>query len=82
MATDGEGTSGAPPFRRGGRLTACGCPSNRIAVRADSVIIPCSMLAHMELGRINQDLLAEVWLHSPALNQLRRRRTIPLTQLE
>jgi SynChlorMet cassette radical SAM/SPASM protein ScmE len=73
---------GAPAFRDGGRLTACGCPSSRIAVRADGAIVPCSMLAHMELGRINQDRLLDVWRHSAALNQLRRRQTIPLTEFE
>ena len=73
---------GAPAFPNGGRLTACGCPSNKISVRADGAIVPCSMLAHMELGRINQDSLAEIWQHSPALNQLRNRHTIPLTEFE
>jgi len=73
---------GAPAFPNGGRLTGCGCPSSKIAVRADGAIVPCNMLAHMELGRINQDLLLEVWQHSPALNQLRRRPTIPLTEFE
>lgn len=70
---------GAPAFHNGGRLTACGCPSNRISVQADGAIVPCSMLAHSELGRINQDSLAEVWQNSQALNQLRNRQTIPLT---
>jgi Fe-coproporphyrin III synthase len=73
---------GAPAFLNGGRLSACGCTSNKIAVRADGAIVPCSMLAHMELGRINQDLLLEVWRHSLALNELRRRPTIPLTEFE
>ena len=73
---------GAPAFPNGGRLTACGCPSSMISVRADGAIVPCSMLAHMELGRINQDPLLEVWQHSSALNQLRRRHTIPLTEFE
>ncbi len=72
----------APAFHNGGRLTACGCPSNKISVRADGAIVPCSMLAHMELGRINHDSLAEVWQHSSALNQLRNRHTIPLTGFE
>ena len=40
----------APPFPNGGRLTACGCPTSEITVRADGVIVPCSMLAHMEFG--------------------------------
>ncbi len=73
---------GAPAFPNRGRLTACGCPSSKISVRADGVIVPCSMLAHSELGRINQDSLAEIWQHSPALNQLRSRHTIRLTEFE
>jgi SynChlorMet cassette radical SAM/SPASM protein ScmE len=71
--------SGALAFPNLGRLTACGCPSSKISVRADGTIVPCSMLAHCRLGRINQDSLAEIWQHSPALNQLRSRQTIPLT---
>ncbi len=73
---------GAPAFPDRGRLTACGCPSNKISVRADGAIVPCSMLAHSELGRINRDSLADVWQLSPALNQLRSRHTIPLTAFE
>ena len=72
----------APPFSNGGYLTGCGCPAEKIAVRADGVIIPCSMLAHIELGRINQDSLTEVWQHSPALHQIRQRHTIFLTNFE
>ena len=73
---------GAPAFPNGGRLTACGCSSNKIAVRADGVIVPCSMLPHLELGRINRDSLEEVWQHSTALNKLRQRHEIPLTDFE
>jgi SynChlorMet cassette radical SAM/SPASM protein ScmE len=73
---------GAPAFPNGGRLTACGCPSSKISMRADGAIVLCSMLAHSELGRINKDSLAEIWQHSPALNQLRSRHTIPLAGFE
>ena len=72
----------APAFNNGGHLTACGCTFSKIAVRADGVIIPCSMLAHLELGRINHDSLAEIWNNSPVLNQLRNRHTIPLSGFE
>jgi SynChlorMet cassette radical SAM/SPASM protein ScmE len=75
-------TQNAPAFPNRGRLTACGCPSSKIAVRADGAIVPCSMLAHRELGRINQDSLAEIWQHSPALNKLRSRHTILLAGFE
>jgi len=73
---------GKPTFHNGGRLTACGCPSSKIAVRADGAIVPCNMLNHIELGRINHDSLAEIWQNSPALNQLRSRHTIPLTNFK
>ncbi|MBI4767442.1 MAG: SynChlorMet cassette radical SAM/SPASM protein ScmE [Deltaproteobacteria bacterium] len=72
----------APAFPNGGRLTACGCPSHKIAVRSDGAIIPCLMLPHLELGHINQDSLVEIWQHNPILNQLRQRQTIPLEDFE
>lgn len=68
----------ALPFPDGGYLTGCGCPSNKIAVRADGAIIPCCMLAHLELGRINHDPLKTVWQRSPILNRLRQRHNISL----
>ncbi len=73
---------GKSAFSMGGHLTACGCPSNKISVRADGAIVPCNMLNHIELGRINRDPLEEVWKTSPALNQLRNRHTIPLSDFE
>jgi SynChlorMet cassette radical SAM/SPASM protein ScmE len=73
---------GAPRFPNGGRLTACGCANSKIAVRPDGVFVPCSMLAHMELGRINADSLAHLWRHHPDLNGLRMRGNIPLREFE
>ena len=73
---------GEPPIPGRGRLTACGCPSSKIAVRADGAIVPCTMLAHIELGRIHRDPLGEVWRHSPDMNRLRGRHAIPLTEFE
>jgi SynChlorMet cassette radical SAM/SPASM protein ScmE len=73
---------GKPAFPNRGRLTACGCPSSKISVRADGTIVPCNMLNHIELGRINHDSLAEVWQNSPALNQLRDRHAIPLSDFK
>lgn len=71
-----------PAFPNRGRLTACGCPFSKISVRADGAIVPCNMLAHVALGYINRDSLAEIWHYSPALNQLRNRHAIPLTDFE
>jgi SynChlorMet cassette radical SAM/SPASM protein ScmE len=72
----------APGFDYGGRLTGCGCPAHKIAVRADGMIVPCVMLAHLVLGRINRDRLQEVWLNSPALMDLRGRNAISLGAFE
>jgi SynChlorMet cassette radical SAM/SPASM protein ScmE len=75
-------SEGAPAFPLGGRLTGCGCPSSKIAVRADGVIVPCSMLSHIQLGRINHDSFDELWQLSPELNRLRRRHMIELTRFQ
>jgi len=63
-----------------GYLTGCGCYREHLAVRADGVITPCTMLSHIELGRINRDDLGVVWRDHEALNTLRRRQEIPLSR--
>ena len=73
---------GRPALHNGGRLTACGCPSHKISVRADGVIVPCNMLGHLELGRINHDPLGDIWQNSPILARLRNRSAIPLAGFE
>jgi SynChlorMet cassette radical SAM/SPASM protein ScmE len=60
-------------------LTGCGCPWTTLAVRADGVFVPCAMLSHLNLGRINRDRLEDVWQQHPLLDRLRRRRDIPLS---
>jgi SynChlorMet cassette radical SAM/SPASM protein ScmE len=62
-----------------GSLTACGCYRSGLAVRADGVITPCTMLSHIELGRINCDDLGEIWKDHIALKILRERNHIPLS---
>lgn len=66
----------------GGFLTACGGVQQKLAVRADGVMVPCSLMPQMELGRINKDSLEEVWQHSPLLKKLRFRSGIPLNSFE
>lgn len=72
----------APPSPRGGRLTACGCPTNKLAVRADGAYVICNMLAHTVLGWMNRDSLLEVWQTHPHLQAMRRRSEIPLDSFE
>jgi len=61
-----------------GFLTGCGGPMQTIAVRADGVIVPCSQLCHLNLGRINGDNLGEIWRGHPLLQSLRKRSRISL----
>ncbi len=75
-------SKGELPFNNGGYLTGCGCPADKITVRADGTIVPCTMLVHMELGKINHDSFKEVWQQSPALNNLRQRHRTPLVSFE
>jgi SynChlorMet cassette radical SAM/SPASM protein ScmE len=74
--------SGIPQFDNCGHLTGCGCPSNKITVRSDGTIVPCTMLAHVELGQINRDTFRDVWQKNPKLSQLRERHRIPLSYFE
>ena len=39
------------------------------------------MLADLELGRINQQLIPTIWKEHPLLESLRQRRSIPMTQV-
>lgn len=65
-----------------GFLTGCGGPLEKIAVRADGVIVPCVQLSHLSLGRINRDDLRTVWQGSPELCRFRERNRIPLSDFE
>lgn len=65
-----------------GYLAACGGPFSKLAVRADGVITPCGQMAYIELGRINQVSLKDIWQNHPELKRIRERRQIPLDSFE
>jgi len=66
----------------GGSLTACGCVNVRIGVRADGVIVPCPLISHIELGRINTDSLSDIWQNHPKMIEMRNRAQIPLSDFD
>lgn len=70
------------PIPGRGRLVGCGCTGSKIAVRSDGAIVPCNMVPHIVLGRINRDSLQEIWLSSPELNRMRARSSIDLKSFE
>ena len=65
----------------GGRLTGCGCVFDRMAVRSDGVMIPCILLPHLALGRINSDSLRDVWQNADAMKAMRERQSVSLDTL-
>ena len=70
---------GRKPESRRGHLVSCGGPATRLGVRCDGVIVPCLLMSHVELGRINRDDLGEIWRHHPELTRIRQRHRIPLS---
>jgi SynChlorMet cassette radical SAM/SPASM protein ScmE len=65
-----------------GYLCGCGGTMNKMAVRADGVMVPCDQMSHIELGRINRDSLTEIWQNHPQFKRLRERHKIPLGDFE
>lgn len=65
--------AGAPAFPMCGRLTGCGCVFSRMGVRSDGAMIPCTLLPHLVMGRINRDPLREVWQRAEAILSMRDR---------
>jgi len=65
-----------------GYLTGCRGPMKTIGVRADGIIVPCTQLCNIELGRINKDDLKEIWQSHPELEKMRGRYAIPLSKFE
>ncbi len=65
-----------------GHLSGCRQMWNKLAVRADGVIVPCSQLSHIDLGRINQNNLKDLWQNHVKMNALRQRHKIPLSQFK
>lgn len=64
-----------------GYLTACGCMFNKLSVHHDGIISPCNMLPGLEMGRINQVSIKQIWLNSPILRDLKKRRQIPMSEV-
>jgi SynChlorMet cassette radical SAM/SPASM protein ScmE len=73
---------GKEPFPYGGHLTGCDGAREKLAVRHDGVIIPCQQLSNIELGRINQVDIKEVWQNHPELKRMRERSNISLKEFD
>ncbi|NQU17879.1 MAG: SynChlorMet cassette radical SAM/SPASM protein ScmE [Candidatus Saganbacteria bacterium] len=72
---------GLDNLSRGGYLTSCNANISKIAVKADGTLVPCIQMGHIELGKINQDSLYDIWHNSTKLNSFRNRDKIPLSNI-
>ncbi len=66
----------------GGYLTSCGGPRTKLGIRADGVMVPCTQIPSIELGRINREGLAQVWQDNEELNRFRSRSSVPLKDFD
>ncbi len=73
---------GWEPIAGRGFLTGCGGANSKIGIRADGIMVPCTQMPDMALGRINQDDLTEIWQTHHELNRFRNRCEIPLSSFD
>lgn len=66
---------------RMGYLTACGCVFSRLSVLHDGSITPCTMLADLALGSVNDTEVSWVWKNHPTIQALKQRRRIPMSEV-
>ncbi len=64
-----------------GFLCSCGGVFSQMAVLHDGTMVPCNMIPTLVMGVIGMHPLHEVWLNSPVINAVRRRRDVPLSSL-
>lgn len=64
-----------------GRLSACGCVNNKLAIHNDGKISPCNMLPDFEMGKINNDSIKEIWKNHPLLKEMRERSRVQMKDL-
>jgi SynChlorMet cassette radical SAM/SPASM protein ScmE len=64
-----------------GKLISCGGVFKQLGIQHDGTIVPCHLLSALPMGVIGVDSLQEVWLHHPAINTVRQRRSIPIRSL-
>ncbi|MGD8389069.1 MAG: SynChlorMet cassette radical SAM/SPASM protein ScmE [Desulfobacteraceae bacterium] len=64
-----------------GCLSACGGIFHKLGVHHDGVIVPCDMLAKLEMGNINKQSISHIWTNHPFLKDLKSRRGIPMEEV-
>ena len=65
-----------------GTLSACGGVFNKMSINHEGILLPCTMLTSMPMGKMGTDDLKDIWQNHPAINAVRERRTIPTETLD
>lgn len=65
-----------------GTLSSCGGVFSKMAVLHDGTMVPCNLMPTLRMGVIGIDSLHDAWLRHPVINEVRRRRQIPLRSLD
>lgn len=65
-----------------GTLSACGGVFNRMSINHEGILLPCTMLTSMPMGKMGTDDLKDIWQNHPSINAVRERRTIPTEMLD
>ena len=64
-----------------GYLTGCGCVFSKLSILHDGTVVPCHVLGEISLGNIANGSINDIWHNNSAMNALRERRNIPMTQV-
>ncbi len=78
---DARLTGYRPNNWRMGYLSGCGCVFNRIDILHNGDIVPCHILHGLVMGNTKTDSIGNIWRNHPYMQALRRRQTIPMTEV-
>jgi SynChlorMet cassette radical SAM/SPASM protein ScmE len=65
-----------------GNLCSCGGVFKSMAILHDGTMVPCNLLPTLTMGVVGVNSIRDAWLHHPAINVVRQRGRIQLTDLE
>jgi SynChlorMet cassette radical SAM/SPASM protein ScmE len=69
-------------FQNKGTLSGCGCHMTKLSVRSDGHYAVCDMIAGIDLGKIGENKLIDVWTGNDTLCTFRKRYTIELQNFD
>jgi radical SAM protein with 4Fe4S-binding SPASM domain len=62
-------------------LLSCSAGNTACAIDACGWVLPCTMMPHLRVGNVLQEDFADIWHHSPVLEQIRALRSVTIDQV-